>query len=245
MSEPSPFRTGIPAEPGQFIMLTDFKGGEKPFSISDHGSDFLSVTVKRIGEFTNRLFTLKKGDPVSIRGAYGSSFFIPGKAEKNHPGADEFRPVLCGGGYGTPPLFFLTKALVEAGVPAHRIRIISAGRTEEDLLFEERFRDLGVLYIGVTEENRKPGVFRFRGYRPQTLWEDSTGTPTAEGNFLYASGSDLMMKSLLSEYPEDLDYQFLFERYMKCAIGICWFLCSRPSGNKDLQGRSGPLETSG
>ena len=80
------FQTDLPAEAGQFIMLTDFNCGEKPFSISDRGAvdgssgscGFLSVTIKRVGEFTSRLFSMKTGDILSIRGAYGSSFFIPG-----------------------------------------------------------------------------------------------------------------------------------------------------------------------
>ncbi len=40
------FKHFLGAKPGQFIMLTDFEGGEKPFSISDCTKDEFSITVK-------------------------------------------------------------------------------------------------------------------------------------------------------------------------------------------------------
>ena len=70
------FKHKIDAKSGQFIMLTDFEGGEKPFSISNCSAGEFSITIKKIGEFTTRLFQRNVGDLVSIRGAYGSSFFI-------------------------------------------------------------------------------------------------------------------------------------------------------------------------
>ena len=240
------FELNIPAEPGQFIMLTDFNGGEKPFSISDHGNGFLSVTIKRIGEFTSRLFNMKAGDIVSIRGAYGSSFFIPGEDCAGAQGsrqslapdaassikAAEFRPVLCGGGFGLPPLYLLTKHLLAAGTPAENIQVISAGRTEADLLFEERFDKLGIPYTGAAETlddaesagTREQGCGRICGTAADAL--AALATP----NFVYASGPDLMMKSLLPHISNNIEYQFLFERYMKCAIGICGSCATDPGG---------------
>jgi NAD(P)H-flavin reductase len=52
------FKHSLNAKPGQFIMLTDFEGGEKPFSISDCTKDDFSITVKRIGEFTSQIMYL-------------------------------------------------------------------------------------------------------------------------------------------------------------------------------------------
>jgi len=94
------FKYDLSAKPGQFIMLTDFEGGEKPFSISDCTDEEFSITVKRIGDFTTRLFQKCVGDYVSIRGAYGSSFFI----SKN-------KVLLVGGGYAIPTFYFFAKVL--------------------------------------------------------------------------------------------------------------------------------------
>lgn len=223
------FEAGIPAEAGQFIMLTDFNGGEKPFSISDNDGKILSVTIKRIGEFTSRLFEKKSGDLLSIRGAYGSSFFIPGKNEPADFIPDDFYPVLCGGGFGLPPLYFLAKELITAGVPASNIRTISAGRTEKDLLFEDRFAALGVNYTGAAESVNEGASNRVAGMAADAFAGLTSGAGNG-CNFVYASGPDLMMKSLLQHFPEELEYQFLFERYMKCAVGLCGSCVVDPSG---------------
>jgi dihydroorotate dehydrogenase electron transfer subunit len=230
------FDVQIPALPGQFIMLTDFNGGEKPFSISDHEDGFLSVTIKRIGEFTSRLFKMKKGDTLSFRGAYGSSFLIPGKDSESDISPVDFKPVLCGGGFGLPPLYLLAKHLLAAGVPAENLEVISAGRTEDDLLFEERFHNLGLSYTGAAETlNSEPvveGCGRLCGTAADALSGivvgDSFDEPAC--NFVYASGPDLMMASLIPHIPQIAEYQFLFERYMKCAIGICGSCAVDPSG---------------
>ena len=218
-------KAGIEASAGQFIMLTDFEGGEKPFSISDIDGEYLSVTIKKIGDFTSRLFRKKTGDLVSIRGAYGSSFFMPG--EKYDPGfrPGDFYPVLCGGGFGLPPLYLLAKRLLEAGVPAGHIRVVAAARTEDDLLFEKRFRALGLDYTGAAERITETARGRIAGTAADALAVMIDGC-----NFVYASGPDLMMKSLQPHFPEELEYQFLFERYMKCAIGICGSCVTDPSG---------------
>ncbi|MDC7126309.1 MAG: hypothetical protein PQJ46_12130 [Spirochaetales bacterium] len=227
------FNVNLDVEAGQFIMLTDFNGGEKPFSISNYESTsdgkLLSVTIKKIGNFTSRLFEMFKGDLVSIRGAYGSSFFIPGKDnsanEEYHCLPKDFKPVLCGGGFGLPPLYLLARHLIDAGVPSSNIRVIAAGRNEEALLFEERFNMLGVSYIGAAENLNNSGHNRFLGTAAEALASFDT-----DFNFVYASGPDLMMKSLIPFIPNGVEYQFLFERYMKCAIGICGSCATDPSG---------------
>lgn len=249
------FDVTLPVLPGQFIMLTDYLGGEKPFSISDyqtadstsgrHGR--LSVTVKRIGEFTTRLFTKTAGELMSFRGAYGSSFFIPGPDNPDSrpaPGSyknmkpEAFFPVLCGGGFGLPPLYLLAKRLLSAGVPAGNISVIGAARTEADLLFEEQFTRLGLAYTGAAEtlddaaaaHNLEQGCGRICGTAADALSSLITASGEKAVNFLYASGPDLMMKSLIPGLPRNAEYQFLFERYMKCAIGICGSCVTDPGG---------------
>ncbi len=253
------FELDIPVLPGQFIMLTDFNGGEKPFSISDCAENcskaFFSITVKKIGEFTSRLFRMKAGDIVSIRGAYGSSFFIPGETDEPGPrtpgsilniGPSEFKPVLCGGGFGLPPLYLLCRRLLDAGTPVESIHVIAAGRTEEDLLFEQRFAGLGVSYTGAAETlddadaagRRENGCGRICGTAADALADLAGGggrevessSTGRQYNFLYASGPDLMMKSLILQLSSQTEYQFLFERYMKCAIGICGSCATDPGG---------------
>ena len=48
-------------------------------------------------------------------------------------------------------------------------------------------------------------------------------------DFVYASGPEMMMKEL-QPLLNNVEYEFLFERYMKCAIGICGNCTMDPLG---------------
>jgi len=210
------FKHDLGAKPGQFIMLTDFEGGEKPFSISDCTKEEFSITVKRIGEFTTHLFQKCVGDFVSIRGAYGSSFFV----SKN-------KVLLVGGGYAVPTFYFFAKVLLEAGAD---VTLINGARTKAGHVFTGRFKELNIRVINTTDD----GSFAEKGtavdIAQKIISQDKF-------DFLYASGPEMMMKALQSalqgqdqDQGRDLDYEFLFERYMKCAIGICGNCTMDPLG---------------
>ena len=202
------FKHDLGAEPGQFIMLTDFEGGEKPFSISDCTEKEFSITVKRIGEFTTRLFQKCVGDYVSIRGAYGSSFFI----SKN-------KVLLVGGGYAVPTFYFFAKVLLEAGAD---VTLINGARTKVEHVFADRFKELKIKVINTTDD----GSFGEAGTAVDIAQKIMSQN---KFDFLYASGPEMMMKALQNVIGK-IDYEFLFERYMKCAIGICGNCTMDPTG---------------
>ncbi|MDP8220424.1 MAG: dihydroorotate dehydrogenase electron transfer subunit [Candidatus Stygibacter frigidus] len=196
------FEHELKASPGQFIMLTDFELGEKPFSISECKSGRFGVTIKKLGKFTSNLWDKKAGDLLSFRGAYGSSFSLKGK-----------NCLLVGGGYATPPLYFLSRELMRQGAG---ITLVNGARTKEDLVFCERFEELQLIYKRITDA----GCFGRAGTSVDIARELLEKN---DYDMVYVSGPELMMKAmrdLLTEY-HNLEYEFLFERYMKCAIGIC------------------------
>lgn len=202
------FKHTLGAKPGQFIMLTDFEGGEKPFSIADCWEDGFAITVKKIGEFTTRLFTKQVGDYLSVRGPYGSSFFI-----------SKGKILLVGGGYGVPPLYFLAKKLIANGAD---VTVVNGARSKEDLVFCDRFRTLDLTYDNITQEG--------------CLGREGTSVDLAvkamnnqNFDYIYASGPEMMMKAL-QPHLNNYEYEFLFERYMKCAIGICGNCTMDPLG---------------
>ena len=202
------FKHNLGAKPGQFIMLTDFEGGEKPFSISVCSETEFSVTIKRIGDFTTRLFKKNVGDLMSFRGAYGSSFFIHKK-----------RVLLVGGGYAVPTFYFLAKTLIENG---SEITLINGSRTKSEHVFADRFATLNIRTINTTDD----GSFGEKGTSvdiADRLLEEE------KFDFVYASGPEMMMKAL-QPVISDNKYEFLFERYMKCAIGICGNCTMDPLG---------------
>lgn len=68
--------------PGQFLYVkinnNEIPGDEHPFTISSSPSqlDFVSVTVKQLGDFTSRLNKVKVGDNAYIDGAFGSFSYL-------------------------------------------------------------------------------------------------------------------------------------------------------------------------
>ena len=62
--------------PGQFYMVWIPCIDEIPLSVSYIDKSIKGFTFKRVGEATNSLFNLKKGDRIGIRGPYGNGFKI-------------------------------------------------------------------------------------------------------------------------------------------------------------------------
>ena len=193
------FDFNLNARPGQFIMLSDLENGEKPFSIADSGDGYFEITVKKIGKFTTALFNKSVGDRLSVRGAYGSSFFI-----------SSGKVLIVAGGYAAPPVYILAKKLLDAGA---NVTLINGARTKNDLVFSERFKKLSINYVETLDEEeldfKGTSVDVAKRFLKENIYD-----------FVYASGPDMMMKALQS-YLDRNEYEFLFERYMKCAIGIC------------------------
>lgn len=202
------FKHKLEADPGQFVMLTDFEGGEKPFSISDRTNEEFSITVKRVGQFTTRLLQKSVGDFVSIRGAYGSSFFV----SKN-------KVLLVGGGYAVPTFNFLAKELLNVGA---KVTLINGARKKSEHVFADRFDKMKIRVINTTDD----GSFGAKG----TSVDIAIKVINQEDfDFIYAAGPEMMMKALQNVIG-DIDHEFLFERYMKCAIGICGNCTMDPLG---------------
>jgi len=205
------FEHDLGAGAGQFVMLSDLETGEKPFSISECTDERFGLTIKKLGTFTQNLFSKKVGDLMTFRGPYGSSFnLIDGKA------------LIVGGGYATPPLYFLSKELLRAGAD---IILVNGARQKEDLIFCERFSDMALNYKRITDAGCLGRAGSSVDIASELLAENIY-------DMVYVSGPELMMKAMrevLQQYPE-LNYEFLFERYMKCGIGICGNCTMDPLG---------------
>jgi dihydroorotate dehydrogenase electron transfer subunit len=190
--------------PGQFLMITDYENDEKPFSISDCSKHHLCVTVKRIGDFTNKMFNMKEGDILYYRGMYGNCFTIEGMENK--------RVLIVGGGCGTAPLRFLAGKLIEK---TKDITVINGAVNEKELIFRKTYTYMGLKSINVTDD----GSFGDKG---STVDAMKKILKKETFDMVYVAGPELMMKSALDVLNEyDLPTEFLLERYMKCAIGLC------------------------
>jgi dihydroorotate dehydrogenase (NAD+) catalytic subunit len=204
------YRQESPPLPGQFFMLTDYQGGEKPISVSEaertpEGVLQLGFTIKVAGPFTRRFQEKGVGDLLSLRGPYGNPFSIRAG-----------RVLLVGGGCGTAPLHFLARTLLGAGA---EVTVVNGARTAGELLFSDRFASLPVRSIEVLEDrDKKTAVDRVRELLKQEVFD-----------FVYAAGPEMMLYNL-RPLLDKVDYEFLMERYMKCGVGICGSCTCDPTG---------------
>jgi dihydroorotate dehydrogenase electron transfer subunit len=185
--------------PGQFAMIWLPGVDEKPFSIA--GADPLSFAVSQVGPFSDALCALKPEDRVWVRGPFGTGF-----------SASSGRALLVGGGYGAAPLAFLARTLLACGAT---VDAALGARGVDDLLFVNRFRDLGATVHLATEDGSAGAHGRVT---------DVVGPLLRAGGIdrLYACGPEAMLDALAAlcdetTTPAELSY----EAYMRCGIGIC------------------------
>ena len=70
------FKGTLNSKPGQFCMLWLPGIDEKPFSIARDYDGEIWLTICKVGNMTQKLFELKKGSKVGLRGTYGNGFTI-------------------------------------------------------------------------------------------------------------------------------------------------------------------------
>ncbi len=206
------------AQPGQFAMVWLPGVNERPLSLLD-GSP-VRVTVARVGEFTTALHNLHVGDRLWVRGPFGNGFSLAGR-----------HLLLVGGGYGVAPLHFLARAALAKHC---QVSVVVGARTAADLLFLDRFADLGVTVVATTDDGSAG-----RAGQVTAGVRHLVGAAAEPFNQLYACGPNAMLLALAHLATGlDLPAQLSWENRMRCAIGICgtcerdgWLVC-----------REGPVE---
>src|SRR3989338_11694784 len=83
-------------EPGQFVQVSIPGIGEAPISICSDSPKYVKLNINKVGDVTNSLEKLKKGDTIFIRGPYGKGYPM-----KEFKGRDL---IFVGGGCGIAPL---------------------------------------------------------------------------------------------------------------------------------------------
>ena len=187
----------------------------RPFSYLDYNKDEKTVSffVKAIGKGTRKLGTLKKGETVNIIHPLGNSFSIP----------ENKKVLITGGGSGIAPFIMLGRKLKEKG---NEIHILTGGRTAEDILFTDEFREYGEVYC--TTEDGSHG-------EKGLLTQHSIFSGNAfDYDLIYTCGPDGMMKAVASIAKErSIDCEASLENLMACGFGVC--LCciqETTEGNK-------------
>jgi sulfite reductase subunit B len=124
-------------KPGQFVEVSIFGVGEAPISVSSgpRTKSSFDLVVRRVGNVTSRLFRMKAGDKVGIRGPFGNGFDVK-SFEKKHL-------LLSSGGLGIVPMRSLIQYVLD---PNNRkkykdITILYGAKQPNALLFLDEIKE--------------------------------------------------------------------------------------------------------
>lgn len=193
--------TTIEAKPGQYIMLWIPRLNEKPFGVVS--PDPLTLSIANVGPFTAAVHNLRRGDTLSFRGPYGSTYKLKGK-----------KFLLVAGGYGVVPLYFLALSMTQQ--QQESTTVIIGARTQEDLPFVRKFQNLGC----TVEVSTDDGSQGHKGFSTQIA---APYIEKKKVDAVYTCGPLVMMKKIAQMSEEHRIYcQVSAETYFKCGgMGLC------------------------
>ncbi len=170
---------------------------EKPMAVTTINGDELTITVKDVGPFTERLNRSKPGDVLGIRGPYGRSFDLSYE-----------KPLLVAGGIGASPVRYLANSMVMAG---KKPKILVGFNTAKDAVYVEELERLSDTTVCCVD-----GGVGLPGTATDNL------PPLGNFDCVFTCGPEPMMVAVGMEAEESgTECQLLVERYFKCGIGLC------------------------
>ena len=203
----------LSAEPGQFVMVWLPGIEERPLAVMNDAP--LSLTVARVGPFTEALAARQPNERVWVRGPMGRGFPLDGP-----------RPLLIGGGSGVASLALLAARAAASGCA---VSVALGARTAAELMLAWRFRELGLEPLLATEDGslgQRGTVLDAALPRSQTsevsgqtseVWQTSEVLTT-----VYACGPEPMLVAVARRCAAlGLPCWVSLERVMKCGLGIC------------------------
>lgn len=200
----------IGAQPGQFVNLWIPRVNEKPFSVALDDGKNLHLAIASVGPFTQKLFTLKVGDKVGVRGPYGTTFVAKPRS----------RVALVGGGYGAAPLYFFAREIVKQGCS---VDFIVGARRKDLLLYTDRIKKLPHTRLHIATDDGSVG---HKGYNTQIL-ERLISAKKRAFDLICTVGPEVMMKRVSDlAFAAKIPAQISVERYMKCGFGLCGNCCT-------------------
>jgi len=195
--------------PGQFINI-ELEGFylRRPISICEYTESTIKIIYKIVGDGTEDLSTLETGKILDILTGLGNGFDIT-KSKK---------PLLIGGGVGTPPMYELCKQLIKEG----KEPIVVLGfNSQEDVFYEEEFKKLGAkVHISTAD-----GSYGTKGFVTDVIKN------LKDYDYYYTCGPKNMLKAVYDLI--ETDGELSFEERMGCGFGACMGCsCKTKSGSK-------------
>lgn len=190
-------------KPGQFFMVWIPEIDEIPMSVSYINNNTKGITFKKVGEATEALFNLKKGDKIGIRGPYGNGFKIIGK-----------KILFIGGGTG---IATIGPAIEKVAKKYSNLEVVFGARNKNELFFEKRIKQI-CSDVRISTDDGSKGYKGFVTDLAEKLLIEY------EFDSIITCGPEIMMKKIFDNSNVKY-FQASLERYMKCGIGICGQCC--------------------
>lgn len=192
--------------PGMFVILwlpdIDFL----PMSISNVEGNLIEITIQKIGEGTAKLFNLKEGDSIGIRGPFGNSWNFE----------DVSNILIVGGGMGIAAITSLIDPLKQN---KKSVTVTIGAKDDASLIFSDRLIDL----IPSTMCSTDDGSFGKKCFVTDTI-EDILVENSID--LILTCGPEVMMKKVLDiAESKNINVQASLERKMKCGVGLCGSCC--------------------
>lgn len=206
--------------PGQFMEVSVFGVGEAPISISSSPSrsnGTFELCVRKVGDVTTALHSLKPGDKIGLRGPFGRGF-----PYENFRGKDI---LFVPGGLGLAPLRSLINQVLDERALYGRVIILYGARNPGELLFKDELKAWGErddveLYVTVD--------------RGDETWSGNVGVVTTLFKHIsiyprntvgITCGPPVMYRFVLMEFfgkgISEGNIYLSLERRMKCGVGKC------------------------
>ncbi|MCD8002863.1 MAG: dihydroorotate dehydrogenase electron transfer subunit [Clostridia bacterium] len=170
----------------------------RPISVADAGENFITLVYRVTGEGTgtDEMSKLSAGDTLDVLTGLGNGY------DTSLAGC---RPLLLGGGVGTPPIYCLAKTLVSAGISP----IVALGfNRADDMFYLDKFKALGVELRVATLD----GSYGDEGFVTDAAFG-------IDFSYYYACGPMPMLAAIRRAYGERGEMSF--EERMGCGFGAC------------------------
>ncbi len=203
--------------PGQFVNLKlDGFYLRRPISVCDVHHDGLTIIYKVVGQGTAAMAKLGEGAEIDTLVGLGNGYDLA-------PAGD--RPLLCGGGVGVPPLYYLARKLIAEG---KKPVVLLGFNTADEVFLADEFRTLGCS-VSITTVDGSVGT---KGFVTDLMRGLSY-------THFYTCGPEPMLKAVSA--VSTTSGQLSFEARMGCGFGACMGCsCKTLTGNKRIC-REGPV----
>ncbi len=198
-------------EPGQFVHVRipqlEHRVLRRPFSVFNVEPETgrLSIVYKIVGEGTRHLSHLKPDVMVNLMGPLGHGFTVPGAGRDS---------IIVAGGYGCAATYLLAKRAPRPPL------VLIGGRSEDDLLLVDEFRQLGC-EVRVSTDDGSAGI---RGVVTRLLKEELDNSGNV-GRDVFACGPNPMLRAVWqTAQHRNFIAELSLDHAMCCGVGAC-FAC--------------------